>query len=354
MLRLNPSGSVLTTVHLYLVKLALETRLYDAVAPLLEKHILYYPNTKDQPKPKYICELGLSPAAYMTISSGLASKLKPLDIMEYFYCCGMVFIGMRRWEDALDALESTITYPAKDSAVSKVMVEAYKKWVLVGALLEGKYLSLPKTTTSASSKAYHAIGKPYEAVAQIFETGTASRLKAECDCGQGVWEQDHNVGLIYAFLGAYQRFQIRNLGKVYTKISIPEILNLTMSAETGAKLAGPQEMETLVRNMIQDGSLKATLSNAPGQPAVLTFDARDPILTEAQMQAEFAAAAERINGVTQHIKQTDRTLTHEKEYIVHVKKQKASASKFGSTDQGIGGEMDWNAMEEEELMSGVF
>ena len=351
---MNPSGSVLTGIHLSLVRLAIDTKLYSAVAAIVEKPILYYPNTKDQPKPKYICDLSLSHAAYITVSSGLAVKLKSFDVAEYFWMSAIIMIGLSRWEDALDCLESAMTYPAKDGAVSKVMVESYKKWVLVSVLSEGQALPLPKTITSTASKSFRAIGKPYEAVAQIFETGTASRLKAECDHARGVWESDCNVGLILNILNAYQRFQIRNLGKVYSKISIPELLNLTMSAETGAKLPGPVEMERLVRDMIQDGSLKATLSNGPGQSAVLTFDNKGPVLSEAKMQAEFAAASRRISAVTQDIKRTDHMLTHEKEYIAHVKKQKASQSKFSTTDQGIGSDMDWNAMDEEELMTGVF
>jgi COP9 signalosome complex subunit 3 len=113
-------------------------------------------------------------------------------------------------------------------------------------------------------------------------------------------------------------------------------------------------MENLIRSMIQDGSLNATMSNAPGQPAVLTFSLSGPILTEAQMQRELAGSAERIRGLTQDIKQTDRMLTHEKDYVTFAKKMKAKGSKFEGQDQGIGGEMEWNALEEEELMTGVF
>lgn len=296
----------------------------------------------------------MSPVAYITVSSGLTSKMKPIDVMEYFLYSGMVYIGLRRWTDALECLENAITYPAKDGAVSKVMVEAYKKWLLVSVLIEGKALPLPKTTTSVAARTYHAIAKPYEAVAQIFETGTASRLKAEVEQGTGVWQQDCNTGLILHVLAAYQKFQIRNLGNIYSKISIPELLNQTMSAETGGKLAGPALMENLVRSMIEEGSLNATLSNASGQTAVLTFSPSGPVLTEAQMQKELAASAQRIQSLTQNIKQTDRMLTHEKDYITYVKKMKAKGSKFESQDQGLGGDMDWNAMEEEELMSGVF
>ena len=325
----------------------------DAVVPVIEKFILYLPNAKEQTKPQYLCDLSLSPAAYITVATNLNVKMKPLDVMEYYYNCGMIFIGLRRWEDALEALESAVTYPAKDGGVSKVMVEAYKKWVLVGVLLEGKALPLPKTTTSAAAKAFHTIGKPYEAIAQIFETGTATRLKAEFEQGQALWHQDHNTGILLAILNAFQKFQIRNLGNVYSKISIPEIQNQIMSAETGAKLPSAQAAETLVRSMISDGTLKATLSNAPGKPAVLTFVTGDPVLSEGQMRAELAAASRGVRFVTENIKVTDRMLTHEKEYIAFAKKAKAKAGK-DMNDPGIGGEMDWNTMEEEELMSGVF
>ena len=105
--------------------------------------------------------------------------------------------------------------------------------------------------------------------------------------------------------------------------------------------------------MIQDGSLKATMSNSPGQPAVLTFST-GPVLSEARMQAELIAAHERVHSLQQHIKQTDRMLTHEKDYVNFAKKMKAKGNKFDMQDHGIGGEMEWNAMEEEELMTGVF
>jgi len=341
---------VLSSAHLYLVRLAADTRAYGAVLPIIEKQILYFPTAKEQSKPKYLCDLSLSPPQWMTFSSGFAVKMKPFDVLEYFYLSSVAFIGLRRWEEALAALEHVITYPARDGAVSKLMVEAYKKWVLVGVLLEGKALPLPKTVTSKSAKDFHAIGKPYDAVAQIFETGSAFRLKAECDHGHGVWLQDHNTGLILNILNAYQRFQILNLGATYLTISIVEILTATQSAETGARFSGPQEMENLIQDMIQEGSLKAEISIVQGQP-YLTFNTFGLALSEKEMRSQFAAAAERVDFVTQTIRQTDRMLTHEKEYIAYVKKQKASMTR-SPQDQGLGGEVDWN--EEEELMTGVF
>lgn len=352
LLRLDPSGSILTSTHLHLVELALEARDYETVLPVIDKFIYHFPGATNQPRPKFLCELGLSPTAYITPESKLTAKLNHQDVLEYFMYSGMVYIGLRKWESALECLENAITYPAKD--VSKIMVEAYKKWILVGLLLEGKPLNLPKSTSSSVAKSYHVVAKPYETVAQIFETGTASRLKAEVEAGQKIWQADCNMGLMLSVLSAYQKFQIRNLADIYSKISIPEVNNLTMSAETGGKLQSPALAEQLVQSMISEGSLNATLSHPPNGPAILTFGLGAPIMTEDQMQKELQASKQRIQFLTQEIKTTDRLLTYDKEYVKYMQKLKKNA-KNGVTDQGISGpDMDWNPIEDEDIMAGVF
>ena len=258
---------------------------------------------------------------------------------------------MRKWDSALECLENAVTYPARE--VSKIMVEAYKKWVLVGLLLEGKLLHLPRYTSIAASKAFHTLGKPYESVAQIFETGTAARLKSEVEAGQKIWQDDCNTGLIFNILAGYQKFQIRNLAGVYTKITIPEVNHLTTSAETGSRLQSPTLAEQLVRDMIAEGSLDATLSNPPGGPAILTFMTSGLKKSEKEIEEELQASRERIQVLAAEIKRTDRMLTYDKEYLKFVQKQKKNA-KNGVLDQAIAGpDLDWNALEDEDIMAGV-
>ncbi|KAF4625807.1 hypothetical protein G7Y89_g12357 [Cudoniella acicularis] len=353
LLRLDPTGTVLTSKHIVLMKMALESRIYVELVPFLEKSILYIPGTSSQPKPKYLCDMSLPPTAFITPgNNGFSAKIKHQDVLEYLLLNGMVCIGIRNWKKALEYLEMAVTYPAKDNSVSKIMVAAYQKWVLVGLLLTGKPLSLPKITSSGAAKLYHILAKPYESVAQIFEGGSASRLKSEAEAGKNIWHNDCNSGLIFFVLAAYQKFQIRNLAKVYSKISIPEVHNLTMSAETGAKLPNVQACETLVRSMIAEGSLHASLTSFPDQPPVLAFSVHGPVLTEKQMQMELATSTIRIKALTQEIKNTDHMLTHEKEYIKYAQKQKKNTKSM--QDQGIAvTDMEWNGVEDEDLM-GVF
>lgn len=288
--------------------------------------------------------MSLSPAAFLTPASKHTTKLQYQEILEYFLWSAMVHMGRYNWDSALQCLESVITYPCRDG-VSKIMTEAYKKWVLVGILAEGRLLPLPKSTSATPAKAYRIIGKPYETLAQISESGTASRLKSEVEFGQNLWRADGNVGLVTYVLNSYQRFQIRGLSQVYSKISIPEVVSQTTSAETGHKLPTAQAGETLVRQMISLGHLQATLSNPPSGPSILTFSPSDTALTEAQFQKQLAESAARIQALTQEIKQTDRMLTYDKEYIKYIQKSKKSKAGIDGSSQ------EWHdANDDEDLM----
>ena len=124
-----------------------------------------------------------------------------------------------------------------------------------------------------------------------------------------------------------------------------------MSAETGSRLPTSQAAEQLVQSMIADGTLHATMSRSPSGPSILTFSPGGPVLTEAQMKRELAASTERMQTLTQEIRQTDRMLTHEKEYIKYAQKQKKNKN---NPQESVGDvNMDWH-VEDEQLMGDLF
>ncbi|KAG4029497.1 hypothetical protein MFRU_015g00410 [Monilinia fructicola] len=350
-LRIDPSGSVLTSNHLYIVRLALQTRYYTAVTELIDKHILYIPAQEPVSYTKFLCEVDLPAHSYVTINSGFSSKLKPIEVLEYFFYSGSVYIGLQRWEAALEMLENAITYPVSEGGVSLVMVEAYKRWLLVGILQYGRVLQLPKNTSGAATKAYHILAKPYEAVASIFETGSASRLKGEFEHGRTVWNEDATTGLMLNVLGAYQKFQIRNLANIYSRIGAADIMSLTTSAETGSKLTSVKQIEDLMQSMIADGTLPATLIRDQSGQTVLTFSPAGHILSETQVQRELLASTQRIQSLARQIKVTDRILTHDKRYIESAQRAKSKAK-----SPAVQGEaMDWYAAnEDEDLMTEMY
>uniref|UniRef100_A0A8C4ZU21 COP9 signalosome subunit 3 n=1 Tax=Gadus morhua TaxID=8049 RepID=A0A8C4ZU21_GADMO len=63
----------------------------------------------------------------------------------YYYYGGMIYTGLKNFERALYFYEQAITTPAM--AVSHIMLEAYKKYILVSLILHGKVQQLPKYTS---------------------------------------------------------------------------------------------------------------------------------------------------------------------------------------------------------------
>ena len=77
-----------------------------------------------------------SSSTYITPESGLSAKLDYRDHLIYFLYGAMIFMALKKWKRALLFLEVVIMSPVVGS-VSKIQVDAYKKWALVSLLYKG-------------------------------------------------------------------------------------------------------------------------------------------------------------------------------------------------------------------------
>lgn len=139
MLRLDPSAAVFTSNHVLLVKLCLQAKTYSYALPILNKHICHFPALPEQTTSERstICADHVSSVSFITSASGFSSKLSYQDYLQYFLYGGMIYMALKEWRSALHFLGAAISTPIA-SSVSLIMVEAYKKWVLVGLLEKGK------------------------------------------------------------------------------------------------------------------------------------------------------------------------------------------------------------------------
>lgn len=64
----------------------------------------------------------------------------------YYYYGGMIYTALKNYENALYFYEVCVMTPA--SAVSHIMIEAYKKYILVSLILTGKVNLLPNYTSN--------------------------------------------------------------------------------------------------------------------------------------------------------------------------------------------------------------
>lgn len=59
------------------------------------------------------------------------------DIQEYYVLGAMAYLGLGRFKKAQQFLEHVLVVPSANTA-NGLMLEAYKKWVLVSCLVQGK------------------------------------------------------------------------------------------------------------------------------------------------------------------------------------------------------------------------
>ncbi|CAI7570777.1 unnamed protein product [Penicillium glandicola] len=255
MLRLDPSCAVFTSSHLLLVRLCLQAKAYSCALPVLNKQICHFPISlgRSSSEPSMLCADHGSSISFMTEASGVSSKLSYRDYLQYFLYGGMVYMALKEWRNALHFLGIVISTPST-SSVSLIMVEAYKKWVLVGLLEKGKLCSPPSIATPHVVKVYQSLARPYIILAHAFERGDLRRLNAEIDAAKGVWCADNNVGLVSQVVGAFFSQTVIKLGKTFAALTVADLSKQVFPSPVCTEATG-----SAVASLVMSCALSATL-----------------------------------------------------------------------------------------------
>lgn len=342
---------MLTSLHLAVVKLAYETANWDEILPIIEKSWVFLPGMKDQARSKYLCDLTASPAAYISPSTQLTDYLTREGVMEHEYISAMIFTAKHKWAKAHEAYQRIVTWPSRESSVSKLMTDSHKRWILTGLLAFGQAPILPSHISSSVQKSYAALSKPYADVAAQFSTANVEQLKTEIEKGAETWVTDQTTTLIKEVVLAYQKWQILGLADVYLKISVTEIRQQTFSAETAQNLETDDEVEGLLQEMVNIGMLQGSLQISPDGTKCLTFLSRDEEIeyTEYQKKIKDDTRIKTLNKLTQ---ESDARLASSKDFAKHILREQKRLDKDGGQSQNV--ELGFDAsIEDEDLMSGL-
>ncbi|KAI0855558.1 cop9 subunit [Xylaria cubensis] len=349
-LKLDPSGTMLTSSHLLLTKLAYDTGNIRPALPVIDKDIVYYPGMANHDSAPYPCDLELSPPSYISKNSGLTAAVKTPMVLEYDLLCGMMYCAKRKWNKARAAFERAVTFPTKDGGCSKIMVEAFKKWILVSLLSDGKHCDTPPHTTAFTIKNFGILGRPYVNLAVAFATDDVQQFKLEADHHTNVWRDDGNIGLVQEVIAAYQKWRVLSLQNIYTKISIAEIRQQTKSAETGEILNNNEDVETLIQNMIIAGMLKGAIEKNDDGTKFLNFLSPTTLLSEKEFSEELQSTVAKVKDLSAIFHATSQRLGTSKEYIKWTIKDSKRDKSTEAQDPTLGFEAQ---IDDEDLMGGL-
>lgn len=382
MLRLDPTTGTLTSNHLNYIRLCLEARMYRHALPILDNPISGFPTAPVSGATNAVpCADHSVSSAWITSRSSHSDKIEISHVQEYFLLGAMIYIGLEKYPQARLFLEHVLTSPTQGVA-SGMMVEAYRKWLLVGCLIEGKVSVSQCGQAGAQSaddvadaraspddqwlraqspkihiKALRDGGRNLPEQGHAPPTGRSRRRRrtmAKRKCSLCLFQrgpdplllsphltrhlQDGNLGLIRTLLRALPRFYILNLSKTYAAIPLPSVarlLNLT-----------PSDAHAYIESLIASGHLNGRIDypTAPDAPAVLRFfDAGAPdgplARNESQQLAALVAQTARTNELAEMVKAADLRLRLTREYVEYNRRRKGKKGGVGGGGD-VGGDAE--------------
>jgi COP9 signalosome complex subunit 3 len=338
---------IFTSTHLLLARLALLSSSYSYALPITNQLLYHFPTDADHVHHGYLsCSEHAPTTTLVTNASGISSKLTHRDHLQYFLYSAMIYMALKKWDEASHCLNAVIASPTSN-AVSKIMVEAYKKWILANLLGYGKIPPTSKMIAPHVMRVYQSVARPYISVAEAFEKGDLQKMIIEIDLGQTIWQADKNTGLVSQLFEAYDKFVIVKLGKTFSALTMADVRQRTSSTAQS-----PHKIEEFVASLVMSAALRATLSHAPHENGTtmlrLSLGSRSDTCRQEHIRAELIRARTALNAIAQGVTKTDQTLELSREnlqFLAKSQKWSGNSDKISSSGEaGGGGDIDEDLM----------
>jgi len=179
----------------------------------------------------------------------------PKDMLLYYYYGGMIYTGLKKYHKAFNFFRMVVSAPAV--VLSSIMVEAYKKYILLSLIVYGKVVTLPKYTSSVVQR-YHKTAFPqYSEFANAFSTHSTDDLHKCAEVHAEIFHKDKNFGLVKQCIQSLYSKNIQRHTQTYLTFSLQD-----MAVST--KLRSATEAEKHVLRMIEKGEIFATINQKDG------------------------------------------------------------------------------------------
>ena len=186
--------------------MVLESRNYRLALPVIDKIIFNFPTERSSEADGAVpCGQHRDSGGYITIDSGLTGRISPIMVHEYYMLGALAYIALSKWEEAMLFLELILVSPNLSQA-NGFMLEAYRKWILLGCIINGRVRThqkfhrsstnrdwqvpeIPKSFNTSATRTIKQASRAYDILAEVFQSGDRARLQAEIDAGVGVWSE---------------------------------------------------------------------------------------------------------------------------------------------------------------------
>ena len=225
------------------------------------------------------------------------------QFLTYYYYGGMIYTSLKMYDRALYFFEVSVTTPSM--AVSHIMMESYKKFVLVSLILHGKIPNLPKYTSHVVAKYIRPLCQAYTDLASSFSNNNSDDLRSVVTKHAEVFTRDNNMGLVKQCVTALYKKNIKRLTKTFLTLSLTDMANRV-------HLSGPREAEKYVLHMIEDGEIFANINQKDG---MVSFHDNPERYNNGSMLWKLDSCMKKCMQLDEQLKEMDREITVNPQYV---------------------------------------
>jgi len=176
------------------------------------------------------------------------------DVRLYYYYGGFIYAALKKFTKAQEFFIRVLSFPA--IVPSAIMVEAYKKYVLISLILDGTVGSVSQYSSNAFSRQVKQICPAYSQLMTSFETNSVTDVQQCVNNNLEAFKSDGNFGLVKQVVASLGRRNVAGLTKTYLTLSLNSI-----SEKTGNT---PHDVEKKFLSMIEKSEIFADVDQQGG------------------------------------------------------------------------------------------
>ncbi|XP_022222284.1 COP9 signalosome complex subunit 3 isoform X2 [Drosophila obscura] len=172
----------------------------------------------------------------------------------FYYYGGMIYTAVKNYDRALYFFEVCITTPAM--AMSHIMLEAYKKFLMVSLIVEGNIVFIPKNT-QVIGRFMKPMASHYHDLVNVYANSSSEELRILILKYSEAFTRDSNMGLAKQVATSLYKRNIKRLTKTFLTLSLSDVASRV-------QLSGAAEAERYILNMIKSGEIYASINQKDG------------------------------------------------------------------------------------------
>lgn len=183
------------------------------------------------------------------------SNLGSRYFLLYYYYGGMIYLSLKNYNRALYCFEVVISTPAL--AISHIMLESYKKFILTSLIVNGKLPALSKFSPQVVQRFIKPLCEAYHDIATAYISNNCNEVNSAAFKNQEVFVRDKNMGLVKQVIQHLFKKNIQRLTKTFLTLSLSDVASRV-------QLDSSVEAEKYILDMIADGLIFARIDQKNG------------------------------------------------------------------------------------------